>query len=102
MKTQDLVNYACDKCGARDLKLWRHHAHAPEPGPNLLCAACLAPGVEVSDEGKAHDKYHYTDQIAGWVPAVPVGDTFWGYSSVPAVDVEWWKALPTYAQKGGA
>lgn len=33
---------------------------------------------------------------AGWrVPAVPTLDgSWWGYSSVPAEGVAWWKALP--------
>ncbi len=79
-------------------------------GNKLLCAACLAPGVEVDDEGRWQDadyptgdgKFipgHRTDLVKGWLPAIPVGDTFWGYGSVPSQDVEWWVALATYPKE---
>ena len=67
-------------------------------GQELKCAACLVPGQTVGDDGRAEYGKHgiMTDQVGGWLPACPVGDTFWGYSSVPSADVRWWKALPTY------
>lgn len=95
------VDYRCGKCGARDVKLWRGwHGHADADGNELLCAACLAPGQHVDDKGRLPcDLLHGTpsDQINGWLPAVPVGDTYWGYTSVPTADCRWWSALPTYA-----
>jgi hypothetical protein len=68
-------------------------------GNKLLCALCLAPDLIVDDQGKALQPGEYgmyTDQIRGWLPAVPVGDTYWGYSSVPSQDLEWWISFPTY------
>jgi hypothetical protein len=94
------VEYRCSKCKADGVKLWRGvHGCEDKDGNKLLCAACLSPDVTVSDEGRVPDRYdgpHGTDQVDGWLPAVPVDDTFWGYSSVPTADVRWWKALPTY------
>jgi hypothetical protein len=109
-KTPFTVDYRCGKCRAEGLKLWRGvHGCADADGVELKCARCLAPDVEVDAQGKAdmghcHDGCGHliskgrSDQIAGWLPAVPTDDTFWGYSSVPSADVEWWQALPTYAQ----
>jgi len=104
-KSAYTVDYHCHKCKARDVKLWRGvHGCADDEGNELLCASCLAPGIEVSSEGKASWKMdgmseRDSDQINGWLPAVPVDDTYWGYSSVPSQDVEWWVALPTYPPK---
>ncbi len=94
------VDYRCGKCKADGLKLWRGvHGCNDADGNGLLCAACLVPKTRIGDDGKAtcDDFGMRTDQIAGWLPAVPTGDTFWGYSSVPTADVRWWTALPTYA-----
>jgi hypothetical protein len=55
----------------------------------LRCVACS----EV-EQGRKLD-WGIGDQIGYRIPAVPVGDTFWGYSSVPAAGVAWWRALPT-------
>lgn len=67
----------------------------------LLCAKCLAPKIKVDDEGKCIRKFGkgfemYTDQVDNGLPAVPVHDTFYGYSGVPDEGVKWWKSLPTY------
>jgi hypothetical protein len=95
------VDYTCDKCDAKGLKLWRGvHGCADKNGHELLCAKCLAPTVKVDDAGKAESEYGRTDQVAGWLPAVPTGDTFWGYTSVPTADLRWWLALPTYLAPG--
>jgi len=104
-KSAFTVKYHCHKCKAKNVKLWRGvHGSADENGHELLCAACLAPGVKVSDQGKANWKYDGmsdmdSDQINGWLPAIPVDNTYWGYSSVPSQDVEWWVGLPTYPSK---
>jgi hypothetical protein len=37
-----------------------------------------------------------TDQLCGKLPAVPVGNTYWGYTSVPIDGCNWWKDLPTH------
>jgi hypothetical protein len=99
-KTPFTVDYRCGKCRRDGLKLWRGvHACPSKDGHELLCAACLAPGVEVDEDGRAQEKSPHgmrNDQVGGWLPAVPTGDSYWGYSSVPSQDVDWWKALPTY------
>jgi hypothetical protein len=106
-KTPFTVDYRCGKCKTDGLKLWRGvHGCNDKDGNGLMCAACLDPKARVDDDGKADcdDFGMRSDQIAGWLPAVPTDDTFWGYSSVPTSDVKWWKALPTYKSstpKGG-
>lgn len=95
------VKYRCDKCKTKDVKLWRGvHGCADDNGHKLLCATCLVPDIKVSEQGKCldTDMQMDTDQIAGWLPAIPVDNTYWGYSSVPSQDVEWWVGLPTYTK----
>ena len=111
-KSAFTLDYHCHNCKARNVKLWRGvHGCADKDGNELLCATCLAPHITVSNDGRAKgEDYkdasgkvicegHMSDQINGWLPAVPVGDTYWGYTSVPSQDVEWWVALPTYPKK---
>lgn len=111
-KSAFTVDYHCHKCKAKGVKLWRGvHGSADENGHELLCASCLAPDSVVDEKGKwqsppykdkdGKDLFdgHRTDQVKGWLPAVPVDDTYWGYSSVPSQDVEWWVGLPTYPSK---
>jgi hypothetical protein len=101
------IDYLCHKCKTKNVKLWRGvHGCADGDGNELLCATCLAPEITVSDKGKAMTKLSLhvgdeieTDQVKGWLPAIPVDDTYWGYSSVPSQDVEWWVTLPTYPSK---
>lgn len=99
-KSPFTVKYHCHKCKQKNVKLWRGvHGCSDENGHELLCATCLAPGAEVDDKGKWQEPEPHgmrTDQVKGWLPAVPTDDTYWGYSSVPSQDVEWWIALPTY------
>ena len=94
------IDYHCHKCQQRDVKLWRPvHGGTNNKGQGLLCAACLAPGILVDEEGKWQEPNipgMRTDQVKSWLPAIPVGDTYWGYSSVPSQDVEWWRNLATY------
>ena len=94
------VDYTCSKCNAKGVKLWRQYQTFTDH-LELLCAKCAAPGVEVDDDGRCESEHGgRTDQIGSWlVPAVPTGDTFWGYTSVPSQDVEWWRGLPTYPSK---
>lgn len=101
------VAYHCHTCKATNVKLWRQ-SHTFADNIELQCASCLAPEEQVDDEGRWQEppftdkdgkviyEGHKTDQVKGRVPAVPVGDTYWGYTSVPSQDVEWWVALPTY------
>lgn len=100
VRSEFSIDYRCDKCKTDNVKLWRGvHGCADMDGNKLLCALCLAPDLIVDDQGKALEPGEYgmyTDQIRGWLPAVPVGDTYWGYSSVPSQDLEWWISFPTY------
>lgn len=94
-----LAQYKCEQCGVTGVKLWRQ----PQSAGPLTCNVCL--GVEVDDQGRAELEpigdisFHgqVSDQIKGWLPAVPTESDdlgFWGYSSVPIRGVDWWKKLP--------
>jgi hypothetical protein len=100
-KSPYTVDYRCGKCRNADVKLWRGvHGCPDKDGHELLCASCLAPKLLVDAKGKAPDEFvSKSDQIHGWLPAIPVDDTYWGYTSVPSQDVEWWRARPTYSRK---
>lgn|SRR5574337_28992 len=99
-RSEFTIDYSCSKCKVKGVKLWRQYQTFADH-IELLCASCGAPGVHVDDKGRCESEYGRTDQIGSWlVPAVPVGDTYWGYTSVPSQDVEWWKALPTYPPGG--
>jgi hypothetical protein len=83
-------NYVCSKCGNKDCKLWRQYQTVAS-SVELLCVFCAQ-----RDQNKYLDLARHGDQIGWLVPAVPSGDTYWGYSSVPQDGVEWWQNLPTY------
>lgn len=97
------AEYACGKCGASGVKLWRA-SHAPYDDLELRCARCALEeaecghGVSELDEWGRHVCHPAvpTDRIGGLVPAVPTedGGTFWGYTSVPAAGCVWWWRLP--------
>ena len=80
--------YACGGCGASGVRLWRDYQVYLDQS-TLRCRRCCEAheGKPMPDQG---------DQIGWSVPAVPTpdGSTFWGYTSVPLVAVDWWKALP--------
>lgn len=101
-------DYACSKCTARGVKLWRQ-THTFAENVRLLCIECLCASkgldtTKVTQEGKIFDEASglHIDQVGGLVPAIPTPskETFWGYSAVPAGDVAWWKALPLRAGDG--
>lgn len=98
-------DYLCSRCRASGLKLWRQYNSAK---PDLICAACAAPGVEVDADGKSASEFgeNKTDQLedvvgktGSLVPAVPTEDEkgYWGYTSVPLPGCAWWRALPVKA-----
>jgi hypothetical protein len=105
-------DYICSGCGATGVKLWRDYSTFANH-IELKCAECATP-AQVAYEAKNYNDgnrdalgaldidgvftFRSGDQLGGLVPAVPTaeGDTFWGYSSVPDEEVEWWLALPTY------
>jgi hypothetical protein len=94
--------YYCTSCGVHGCKLWREYQTCADY-TELVCCDCAgrSQGRDVSaidSEGKIVDKWgDRCDQIGWRVPAVPTedGTTFWGYTSVPAAGVKWWKELPT-------
>lgn len=77
------VDYTCSRCFARNCKLWRGY------GRPLVCLDCLE-----ALEGRSIDAEYPSASVGDWVPAVPVGDTFWGYTSVPPEGCAWWASLP--------
>lgn len=100
MAEQDTIDYACGECGNRGVKLWRK-TH----GFDLRCAHCMGMADAINGSGRILSDYGLTDQVPykgadpdfvgrHLLPAVPTGDTFWGYTSVPDVGVMWWAALP--------
>lgn len=98
--------YECTGCGAKGVKLWREYQTLADR-TQLLCAICAlrdqkTTGMPGEDGRRMSEPPHssLTDTIKWLVPAVPSGDTFWGYSSVPPADVAWWQALPTYRLQG--
>lgn len=88
-------DYVCSKCGAAGLRLWRQ-SNTFLDYVELFCATC-AEGDQKDTIAKYADFHRDTDSTIGdLVPArpTPEGDTFWGQTSG---DVEWWYALPQYA-----
>lgn len=80
-----LPDYVCADCGASGVRLWREYQTFLEHQV-LRCRACAE---------KHAGKTMIGDQIGWMVLAVPApGNTYWGYTSVPAEDVAWWKSLP--------
>jgi hypothetical protein len=105
-------DYTCSGCGTTGVKLWRDY-NTCASAVELKCAECATPAQVTYEAKNYNDKnrdalgsldadgvftFRSGDQLGGLVPAVPTaeGDTFWGYSSVPDEEVEWWLALPTY------
>jgi len=88
--------YSCCICGAHGCKLWRASGSFCI---ELHCCECIAKEerVDISTvdaHGMFHLGDHTTDQIGGYVPAVPDEDgTWWGYTSVPNVGIMWWYRL---------
>ena len=104
-------NYVCGTCGITGVKLWREYQTFLNH-QELTCAVCgvVRANARKHDEGplllpdadgrtyREKDSHKSKGDQLGWlIPAVPneEGDTFWGYTSVPAEGVTWWKSLPT-------
>ncbi len=92
--------YVCEACGAQRVRLWRKYQTSAN-NTVLRCRACSE-----KDQGK--ELRPGCDQIGWLIPAVPSarvdekmriprGETFWGYTSVPQAEVEWWLSLPEVA-----
>lgn len=90
-------DYKCHKCGVSGVKLWRQYQGKAYP---LMCVK----DAEIWEKDGRESDWQSSfakgtgDQIGWMVPAVPVkGEpgAFWGYTSVPDEDVNWWLDLPT-------
>jgi hypothetical protein len=92
-------NYICSVCGASGVKLWRSYSCSCV---ELKCCDCAAKDQHknissIGQDGRYEDSSGLVSDSIGWyVPAVPSieGDSYWGYTSVPAGDLFWWKSLP--------
>ena len=96
------TNYACHKCGAKRVKLWREYNTLLDH-QSLLCCKCSGEEQDkdvknIDDRGMVESEIgrSRTDQIGYRIPAVPTedNDSYWGYTSVPENGVQWWKRLP--------
>jgi len=94
----------CGACGAKGCKMWREYNTCADY-TKVLCGRCTMADQKktgtLDADGKWDDeRCGKCDQIGWMVPAVPThrGDTFWGYTSVPADGCEWWRRLPTYGK----
>lgn len=91
--------YICSKCGKSGVKLWRPSHYYFEP-IFLLCAKCCCEetGVnyfDIDDKGlRLLPCNIISDQIGRYIPAVPCGDSYYGYTCSPQEDVKWWSELP--------
>lgn len=91
------IPYECSKCGANGCKLWRQ-CQTFADSVALLCAGCAeADQAALHELGWQSDFVKNDGEQIGWlVPAVLTddGETFWGYTSVPAERCNWWWGLP--------
>jgi len=92
------TSYKCKTCKSTGVKLWRDYQTIDF---NLQCAKCLGVINTINSEGMVPISWFpdaRTDQIESKIPAVPVKDSdvesYWGYTSVPLNEMQWWKSLP--------
>lgn len=82
------IDYRCTSCGVFGQKLWRQYQTIAD-ACRLLCLVC-------AERDQGEPRHPGSDAIGWLVPAIPVDDTFWGYTSVPDDGCRWWYALPPY------
>lgn len=94
-------NYVCSKCGSTGVKLWRPYGSTHI---ELMCGFCASESEKIkfstiNENGCRYGDFGETDQIGGFIPAVPTleNDTYWGYTSLPTVGYNWWRSLPLYS-----
>ena len=81
--------YICSECGATGVRLYRQY-QTYASNISLKCRSCA---IKENSKEPIIDNEH----SIGWlVAAVPTedGETYWGFSSVPQIGVEWWNNLP--------
>lgn len=105
--------YACHRCGAFDIKLWRQYSTFDITLTCLDCLSVMHLGTDYEFDIKAihPDASHcYLPQVSDptwgscgweygwWIPAVRVQDgeevAYWGYTSVTPADWDLWLELP--------
>lgn len=99
------LRYACTTCGAYGCKLWREYQTCAD---DTILECCDCAGISQKMDVSAIDSNGDVPQgdvldgmrgcsIRWRVPAIPTEDgcTFWGYTSVEAVPLAWWRRLPT-------
>ncbi len=93
-------DYFCKHCKKKtvNVKLWRQYNTFADHIV-LLCRQCAekdqAESIKESEKFWGDRGRPKSDQIGGLVPAVPdFNGNYWGYTSVPADGVFWWKSLP--------
>lgn len=95
------MEYKCSKCGATGCKLWRQYNTFLD-SIRLMCTKCGAENQNVDinrvlENGRVyHEVVGECDYLGNLIPAVPCDETFWGFTSIPQEDVDWWRALPTW------
>jgi hypothetical protein len=86
--------YRCMSCAATNRRLWRDY-NTFLSSQILLCKSCALVDQQKNIERYQVDSRVKSDQVGSLIPAVPTeeGETFWGYSSVPAAGIAWWYAI---------
>lgn len=88
--SDEVQNWILNKASDSDLKLLQEII-------SMKMRIQFRVGDTVQFDAKTRGIIHGTiTKMNGKVPAVPVDNTYWGYSSVPSQDLEWWVGLPTY------
>lgn len=94
--------YACEECGAKGVRLWRHAYDAR--AKLLLCTLCTI--AEQSDSVNKHDySWPVLEQLGSRTPAIPsvlprgpdwelaAHLQFHPFAAVPRSGVLWWRTL---------
>lgn len=113
--------YKCKICGASGIKLWRPYQTFDVELRCVECACKIAnPPIDpktVAEDGyraesretkmiPGHDRTCTLDWFVPAIPAPPMVDfpdspTYWGYTSVPQEDIDWWQSIPTRKVSNG-
>lgn len=86
--------YVCVACGASGVRLYRRYQCCADAA-DLKCRPCAEDEQHKQLESLRAMGLGRSPYEIGWrVLAVPTDDgSFWGYTSIPADRLAWWKAL---------